>query len=119
VLSAIHARPTGAGLYVTEDQPVSPAGFLRYFAESQGLTPPGRLPRYAVWAQPTKEQVALMSLNPHVPAAHSAEVKEKLGWSPRFASYQAAVDDILLTWRAAADAPADAATSAVVKVETA
>jgi nucleoside-diphosphate-sugar epimerase len=111
VISTVHARPAGAGLYVVEDQPVSPAGFLRYFAQSQGITPPGRPPRYAIWAQPTREQVALMNLNPHIAASHSAEVQEKLGWSPRFASYQQGIDDILLTWRAAADAPAEVGSS--------
>jgi nucleoside-diphosphate-sugar epimerase len=118
VISAILARPAGAGLYAVEAQPVSPAGFLRYFAESQGLTPPGRLPRYAVWAQPTKEQVALMSLNTHLAASHSAEMQEKLGWSPRFASYREAIDDILLTWRAGTETPAEVPTTAMVKAET-
>lgn len=117
VVNAVLARPAGAGLYVVEDQPVSPAGFLRCFAESQGLTPPGRLPRYALWAQPGKEQAALLSLNPHIPAAQIAETKEKLGWSPRFASNQAAIDDMLLTWRAAAGAPAEAAANPSVEVE--
>ncbi len=96
VMSAVDVRPAGALLNVVEDQPVSPAAFLRHFAEIQGVTPPGRAPRYVFWAQPTKEQTALMSLNPHV---SNAETKEKLSWSPRFASYHEAIDDILLSWR--------------------
>ena len=83
---------------MVEDQPISPAAFLRYFAESQGVTPPGHAPRFAVWAQPSPEQAALMRLNPHV---SNAKAKELIGWSPRFASYKEAIDDALLSWRAA------------------
>jgi nucleoside-diphosphate-sugar epimerase len=100
VIGAVLARPAGAGLYVVENQPVSPAGFLSYFAQSQGITPPGRAPRYAIWAQPSQAQAALMSVNPHIAASHMSEAQEKLGWSPRFASYREAIDDMLLTWRA-------------------
>lgn len=98
VIRAIEARPAGALLNVVEDQLISPATFLAYFAQSQGMTPPGRAPRYAAWAQPSKMQTALMLLNPHV---GNAKAKEILGWSPRFTSFQEAIDDALLSWRAA------------------
>ena len=100
VMRAVDVRPAGALLNVVEDQPVAPAAFLRYFAESQGVSAPVRPPRYVFWAQPTNEQLALMSLSPHV---SNAETKEKLSWSPRFASYREAVDDIVLSWRAATE----------------
>jgi nucleoside-diphosphate-sugar epimerase len=100
VISAIQARPAGVLLNVVDDQPVSPAGFLHYFAESQGVTPPGRAPRFAAWAQPSKFQSALMHLSPHI---SNAKAKEVLGWSPRFASHKEAIDDALLTWRAVAE----------------
>ncbi|MBI1256049.1 MAG: NAD-dependent epimerase/dehydratase family protein [Chloroflexi bacterium] len=98
VLAALQC-PAGALLTVVEDQAVSPAEFLSYFADSLGVSRPGRAPQFALWAQPKPEQVALMSLSPHV---SSADTKEKLGWSPRFATYQAGIDDVLLSWRTTA-----------------
>lgn len=98
VIAAMNARQAGLLVNVVEDQPISPAAFLRYFAESQGVTPPGRAPRFAVWAQPSTEQAALMHLSPHI---SNAKAKELLGWSPRFASYREAIEDALLSWRAA------------------
>ncbi len=116
VLEAIRVQPAGALLTVIDDRPVSPAAFLTYFAESQGLSVPARAPRYAFWAKPSEQQATLMLLSPH---ADSGEAKAKLGWSPRFESYQQGIDDMLLTWRAATDvadtpdgAPASAAAEA-------
>ena len=102
VIRAAESRPAGLLVTVAEDQAVSPAGFLSYFAQSQGMSAPGRAPRYAAWSQPSKEQVALMGLNAH---GSNADTKEKLGWSPRFASYQQGIDDLLLSWRAAEEVP--------------
>ena len=98
VLAALQ-RPAGALLTIVEDQAISPAEFLGYFADSLGVSRPGHAPKFALWAQPKPEQAALMSLSPHV---SSADAKEKLGWSPRFASYQQGIDDVLLSWRTTA-----------------
>ncbi len=100
VIAALNTRPAGAIFNIVEDHAVSPAAFLSYFAESQGINKPGRAPRFAAWAQPTPEQVALMSLNSH---ASNSEAKDKLGWQPRFPDYHAAIDDMLLSWRTSAD----------------
>jgi len=100
IILAATQRPAGALLTIVEDHPASPASFLSYFADSQGVTRPGRAPRFAAWAQPKADQVALMSLNPH---ASSADAKTKLGWSPRFADYHQGIDDVLLSWRTSAD----------------
>ncbi|MEO8395453.1 MAG: NAD(P)-dependent oxidoreductase, partial [Chloroflexota bacterium] len=75
VILAALQRPAGALLTVVEDQAASPADFMSYFADSQGMSRPGHAPRFAAWAQPTAQQVALMSLNPHV---SSADAKAKL-----------------------------------------
>jgi nucleoside-diphosphate-sugar epimerase len=100
VVAAVQQRATGL-FTIVEDELVSPAAFLDYFAESQGLSSPGRAPRFALRAQPSKEQIAVMSLNPHV---SSAEAKAKLGWQPRFPTYRQGIDDVLLSWRAVAEA---------------
>jgi nucleoside-diphosphate-sugar epimerase len=103
VILAALQRPAGALLTVVEDQAASPADFMSYFADSQGVSRPGRAPRFAAWAQPSPDQVALMSLNPH---ASGAEAKSTLGWSPRFANYHQGIDDVLLAWRTSADVEA-------------
>jgi nucleoside-diphosphate-sugar epimerase len=97
---AAQVRPVGQILDIVEDKTVSPAEFLGQFASSQGVNPPGRVPRFAPWAQPSKEQVALMSLHAR---ASSAKAKEVLGWQPRFPDYKQGIDDALLSWRAAAE----------------
>lgn len=99
VMAAIQQRATG--LYtIVEDEMASPAAFLNYFASSQGMNAPRPAPRFASWAQPTKEQIALMSLNPHV---SSSEAKAKLGWQPRLPTFREGIDDTLLSWRAVAE----------------
>jgi nucleoside-diphosphate-sugar epimerase len=100
VLQAIQQRATGR-YTIVEDELASPAEFLGYFAESQGMSRPGHASRFAVGAQPTKEQLALMSLNPHV---SGVEAKDKLGWQPRFPNYRLGIDDVLLSWRAVVEA---------------
>lgn len=99
VLAAL-VRPAGQVLAVVEDKPVSPAEFLGHFATSQGINAPGHVPRFAAWAQPSKEQTALMSLHAH---ASSAKAREVLGWQPRFPDYKLGIDDALLSWRATAE----------------
>ncbi len=100
VVRAVELQPAGLLVTVAEDKAASPAEFLRYFAHSQGLVEPGRAPRFALWAQPNKQQLALMRLNPH---ASNADAKEKLGWSPRFPTYEQGIDDMMVSWRALAE----------------
>lgn len=106
VVAAVETRPAGALLNIVDDRPASPAAFMTYFAQSQGLPPPSAAPRFAVWAQPSAEQSAVMELSPNV---SNAEAKSTLNWQPRFSDYHQGIDDALLSWRAAAASePADA-----------
>ncbi|MEP7291037.1 MAG: NAD(P)-dependent oxidoreductase [Chloroflexota bacterium] len=97
IVQAVEQRPAGLKVAVVEDQAVSPAGFLGYFAQSQGISAPGHAPRFTPWAAPSRQQAAVMHFSPHVT---NAEAKEKLGWLPRFPTYQQGIDDVLLSWRA-------------------
>lgn len=96
IVAALNARPVGQTLTVADDAPASPAAFLRYFAESQGLVVSEKMSPIAR-ALANKTQLALQELHYH---GSSAEAKSALGWSPRFSSFQQGIDDILLTWRA-------------------
>ena len=98
---AAQVRPAGSLLNIVDDQPVSPAAFLAYFAQSQGLSVPGRMSRFAVWAQPTAEQLAVMSFSPHIT---NADAKARLSWALRFPTYQQGIDDTSLSWRTAPEA---------------
>ena len=110
VINALQVQPAGARLNIVDDRPLSPAGFLSYFAQSQGLATPEPPPRFAFWAQPKPGQAALMALSPH---ADNAEAKTVLDWSPRFPGSEQGIDDLLLTWRAASTAASTDAESAI------
>jgi nucleoside-diphosphate-sugar epimerase len=97
VILAAERRPAGALLNIVDDQPASPAEFIGYFAQSQGLSIMGGLPLFAKRSALPKAQLAVMSLNNH---ADNSAAKETLGWTPRFSSYQQGIDDTLLSWRA-------------------
>lgn len=96
IVAAITVRPVGQTLTVTDDSPASPAAFLRYFAEAQGLAVSEKISPIAR-ALANKTQLALQQLHYH---GSSAEAKAVLGWSPRFSSFQQGLDEVLLAWRA-------------------
>jgi nucleoside-diphosphate-sugar epimerase len=96
LIMAAEKRPAGAVLNIVDSQPASPAAFLNYFAEAQGLNPPG-VPGFAKRLLANRTQMALMRISPHV---DSSAAQQQLGWSPQFASYQQGIDDLLLSWRA-------------------
>lgn len=95
VVLAMQQRPAGAVLSIVDEDPASPAEFLRYFAESQGFSAPGGLSLFA--PRLSKAQRAILSLNSH---ADNAAAQERIGWTPRFASFRQGIDDMLLSWRA-------------------
>jgi nucleoside-diphosphate-sugar epimerase len=95
---ALLTRPAGALLTIADDHPATPAEFIRYFAEAQGLNAPMRLPAPAARALIGGMNFALMEA---AAPGDTAEAKQKLGWLPRFTDYRAGIDDVLLSWRAA------------------
>lgn len=97
VILASEQRPAGALLNIVDDQPASPAAFLRYFTDNIGFSLPPALPQFAARMLLPKAQQAILNLNSH---ADNAAAKELLGWSPRFVSYHQGIDDTLLSWRA-------------------
>lgn len=96
IVRAVQQQYTGETLNLVDDHAASPASFLRYFAESQGLTVAG-LPGFAARLLGDKTQAALLEMNSHV---DNAAAKAALGWSPRFSTIQQGIDDTLLSWRA-------------------
>ncbi len=98
IMRALDARPQGVALDIVDDHAATPADFLRYFAEGQGLTPPGRLPRFALRALLRPDAIDQLDAAAH---GDNTSAKQALDWQPRFTDYRAGIDDLLLTWRAA------------------
>jgi nucleoside-diphosphate-sugar epimerase len=94
---AVQRRPAGRTLTVIDDRLAPPAAFVRYLAESASLGVPGGLPPFVGNLLSNRQQLAVMNLDVH---ADNRAAREALGWAPRFAGYQAAIDDMLLHWRA-------------------
>lgn len=109
---ALQLRPAGSTLTIVDDHPVSPASFIGYFAETQGLGVPGRIPGFAARFFSSKTQMALMDI-PF--SATNAEARTTLGWQPRYTDTRAGIDEMLLTWRADA---AQAATPRLAAADT-
>lgn len=82
---------------------LAPAAFADQFAAAQGLTVaslPSAFSRLPAALNPAaKLQAGLLALHLE---ADSAPAHAALAWTPRFASVQAGIDDVLLSWRAAA-----------------
>lgn len=100
IARALETRPAGVTLNVVDDHPVTTAEFMQYFAEAQGFTLAARGSFLSdLIGGGDKRLPALMRLPAH---ADNAAAKSALGWQPRFPTYRAGIDDLLLTWRAEA-----------------
>ncbi len=99
VVAAINGQVSGHTLDIVSDRAASPAEFLSHFTTQQGVSAPSvsvitaPLGRLSLGAT----QYALLNASAH---ADNAAAKTALGWTPRFATIQNGLDDLLLTWRA-------------------
>lgn len=98
VLRTVDVRPQDEILEITDDEPATPAEFITYFAESQGLPVPGRLPRFALRALVRGNAADRLDAYAH---GDNHAAKAQLNWQPQFPNYRTGIDDMLLTWRAA------------------
>jgi len=99
----VQKQISGATLTIADDHPVAPAAFAAYFASAQGLSVSAQSPfmqRLFAPAAPAGVRLHNALLALHLDA-DTAPAKSALDWTPRFASYQAGIDDLLLSWRAA------------------
>lgn len=99
--AAIERRVSGVTLDLVDDQPLTPADFIRLFARLQAFGEPGRLP--APFRRGNALQRHLAKVETH---ASSAAAREALGWSPRFPRAEAGIEELLLVWRASLGEPA-------------
>ncbi|MCU0481206.1 MAG: NAD(P)-dependent oxidoreductase [Anaerolineae bacterium] len=97
ILLTIHAQPVGQVLHITDDSPTTPADFVAYLADELGLK--GRSSMVPFFERPRvyKSTAPLLEMGVN---ASNAKAKNILAWSPKYASYKAGIDQILLTLRA-------------------
>lgn len=100
---ALKVRPAGATLEIVDDQPMTPAAFLRLFAHLQSLGEPGKLPRVFRRASGPELQRLIGKIAAH---PSNAAARELLDWAPRYPTAEAGLEDLLLVWRAGMDVQA-------------
>ncbi|MFZ4815414.1 MAG: NAD-dependent epimerase/dehydratase family protein [Phototrophicaceae bacterium] len=100
LVNAVRVQPAAETLALVNDTPLTVAAFAKLFASKIGLSLPGALPAFMIGqGNNGKTQAAILSSHTSVEAAPA---RERLNWKPRFATTDAALEDILLTWRASA-----------------
>jgi 2-alkyl-3-oxoalkanoate reductase len=90
-------QPAGQIFNITDGTPATPAQFANYFADGLGLPHPSQPPAFVQSLTGNKMQRALLGISNKV---RSDKAREQLGWAPRYNSYQAGIDQMLLQWRA-------------------
>jgi nucleoside-diphosphate-sugar epimerase len=96
-LLTIAARPVGETLYVVDDKPVPYAGFVSKLAEQLGLLAPASPPELM---QPLFAGATQRAMLAQPSGASNAETKARLGWSPRYPTLTAGIEQALMVWRA-------------------
>jgi nucleoside-diphosphate-sugar epimerase len=102
ILAAVQKAVSGVTLTIADGQPTAPAAFAAYFAAAQGLSlsaSSSLLKRMMSPAAPAAARLHDAILALHLDA-DPAPARAALDWTPRFASYQQGIDDLLLSWRA-------------------
>lgn len=103
VVRAVENAVSGHTLDICGVEFASPAAFAQRFAAAQGMSlmsiPPLVARGLAAVSPAARLQNGLLALN--IPG-DPAPAQSALGWTPRFAQLQPGIDDLLLSWRAAA-----------------
>jgi nucleoside-diphosphate-sugar epimerase len=94
VMAALDAEPGAYNVVIDDQQGVY--AFLLSLGEKLGLSLPSNMPAPLARGIVGKHFVTLASRSTPASNAHA---KASLGWSPRFADVDAALEDMLLTWR--------------------
>jgi nucleoside-diphosphate-sugar epimerase len=102
VLSAVVGAITNeaTGVYnIAADNALSPYNFLSALGSKIGLSVPANVPAFMASGMFGKDYAALLGTSV---AVDNAKARESLGWTPKFATVEAGLDDMLLAWRATA-----------------
>jgi nucleoside-diphosphate-sugar epimerase len=94
---AAEQRPAGAILNVVDDEPTSAAAFAATMGKVLGLEEVSTLTGFMIQFRTTPMQRALLAASAKV---QNGAAKQTLGWSPRYPSQKAGLDQTFLHWRA-------------------
>lgn len=95
---AAEAQVAGGIYNIVDDTPASGADFLNHFAGALGLRLPEKFPGFLAQLLPRGAQVGLETGSVKV---KNTRARNDLGWTPRFTTHTAGIEDALLSWRAA------------------
>ncbi|MBI5668206.1 MAG: NAD(P)-dependent oxidoreductase [Chloroflexi bacterium] len=96
---AAEQMPAGQVFNVADDEPVAPAEFIRYLANNLGLPEPGKPPALLLRNLTNTVVDTLLGTSARL---RNNRAKQTLGWTPRYPTYRAGLDQTLLVWRAEA-----------------
>ncbi len=97
VEQTIDRRPEGQTLNIIDDQPLSPAAFAGYLAESMNLSAPSAPPPLISRFRFGQAHLDLLDRSVH---ASNVQAKDALGWTPQYTSASAGLNQVLLVLRA-------------------
>lgn len=94
---AAEQMPAGQVFNVADDTPATAAEFVSYLAQSLGVAEPGRPPAFRLRTMTNAVIDALLNTPTRL---RNDRARQTLGWTPRYASYRAGLEQTLLVWRA-------------------
>jgi nucleoside-diphosphate-sugar epimerase len=97
ILLAIATRPIEETLNVVDDRPVTPSKFVELFAAEIGVQSPGQPPMLLVGLM-AGETVRAMLEQPS--GASNEATRARLGWTLRYPTLEAGLEQSLMMWRA-------------------
>jgi nucleoside-diphosphate-sugar epimerase len=97
IVLAIAVRPVGETLYVVDDKPATPAAFLQAFAGQLGVGAPGQMPLLIRGLFAGASQQAMLE---QPSGASNADTKVRLGWTLKYPTLAAGLEQALMVWRA-------------------
>lgn len=98
-LLAAEKQPAGHIFNVVDNEPTSASAFAGQLASSLGLPPPisDNMPSFALRRMTSDMQRTLLATSARL---KNDKAKMVLGWTPKYASIQSGVEQMLLSWRA-------------------
>jgi nucleoside-diphosphate-sugar epimerase len=94
----VAAAETGRGglWHVVDDRPTTAREFLTGFARRLGAPPPRRMPVGLVRLMAGRYAVEFLTASTRT---SNARIRQDLGWSPRYATFEEGLDQVVACWR--------------------
>jgi nucleoside-diphosphate-sugar epimerase len=86
----------GGRWHVVDDRPATAKEFLTAFAHRLGALPPRRAPEWLVRLIAGRYAVEFLTASTRT---SNARIRQDLGWSPRYATFEEGLDQVMTRWR--------------------